>query len=233
MIYPESAASFPELRGAANSRAAAGRHPGRAVDAPTGGVKKPATRRQKRHLEAAGRAQKSTEDAPLRGRSGVALHSSIAVQTYACACRGAMLDTPRPCDMLENSQKGHKFREVVSLPVLSLQCATAWARGAPFRPHRRSVGSRPGSPSMGLRDTIVWSFRDLRGARFDRYGRGRRPLHASRAPRHRADRPLRVTAKLSQGRGSPHRDDTAWPLQSMASSKRSTWRWGLVNEETA
>lgn len=243
MNCPIAAASFRDLRQAANFRAAAARHDARepgargahaapGVGRPTGGVKKPASRAQIGHREAAGRKQRS--DRRTSGRAGAARlgHSSIALQTYRKRCRIPMLDTPRPCDMLANSQKGPKIREVVSLPVPSFQRGAAWFRSAPVTAHRHSAGSRPGSPSMGLSDDTLEFQGHGRSRELQRRGAGE-PLRASRAPRDRILRALRVSAEASMRPGSPPHEDTARALQSMSSSKRSTWRWGLVNEETA
>jgi hypothetical protein len=251
VIFPIAAASFRALRQSANFRAATSRQPPRSAcapssvgpeappqrasvtEGPTAAVNKPATPMQLGHLEVAGGTQARLRAGRRGSIPGAIRHSSMTMHTYEVGCGRPMLDTPRPCDMLANCRKGPKFREVVRLPPPSREHRRVGTEETSSRPHRRSAGSRAGSPAMGLSDTIVWRFRDLRDSRGDRRRRPARSLRASRATRDRETRELRIRLELSVGRGFPLRDDTAWALQPMSSSKRSTWRWGLVNEETA
>lgn len=86
---------------------------------------------------------------------------------------------------------------------------------------------------MGATQTTRWSFGDVEHIPKVRRESVNAALDASRAPRFRAMGRFRVWAQRSRWRGAPLHERTAYALQSFAVSERSTWRWGLVNEETA
>ena len=240
MIFPISVTSFRDLRHAVGFQAAAGtRRRGAKWVRRRPSVNKPASHRQlgiARRQVAASFSCAHT-GLPVRPRNRGSFRASKG--SYGLGCATAMVDTEGPCDMLENREKGSKFREVVGLPVPP--SSALMRRVEEFRPrlHRTiglaSIASPPagGRPLMGRSDTIRWSFRDVAGVRVDPRGSEAPAFRASRAPRPRALERFRASAQRSIQPGTLLKADAAWALQHMSAPKRSTWGWELVNEETA
>jgi hypothetical protein len=231
VIFPISVALFRETRHAAKSGAATHTQLRPAWAHRRGSVKKPASDRQ---LGIARRqvARRSRQ----RRRDGVGNSGSFPASkgSYAAACWVSMLDTQGPCDMLENWQKDPKFREVVGLPVRPSRAPRRRLEALEASTSRSITDrSRAGSPLMDLRETIRWSFRDVAGVPLDRCRGEDLASCASRAPRLHALEPFHVRAQRSIRRETPLREGAACALQRKPSSRRSTWRWGLVSEETA
>lgn len=239
MIFPYSVSSFRDLRQTAAVRAATDTsYVGTQWVRRRPSVNKPASHRQR----GIARRQASQRSTALSGRlMRLRDQGSLRASKGGCGivCTSSVVDTERPYDMLENREKGSKFREVVGLPVPP--SSTLMRRVEKLRSrHRRTIGlastalSAAGSrPLMGRSDTIRWRLRDVAGVPVDPRKSETPAFCASRAPRNHALERFRAWAQRSIQQGTLLKADAAWALQHMSAPKRSTWGWELVNEETA
>ena len=205
MIFPISVTSFRDLRHAVGFQAAAGtRRLGAKWVRRRPSVNKPASHRQlgiaRRQVAASFSCART--GLPVRSRDRGSFRASKG--SYGLGCATAMVDTEGPCDMLENREKGSKFREVVGLPVPP--SSALMRRVEKLRPSpQQTIGHAP-SPHRQQGAALTWAVAT-------RYAGVSGRLRASRSigagaktppPVHLVHRELMLWNAFASGRNVPY-----------------------------
>ncbi len=156
MIFPISVTSFRDLRHGVGLQAAVStRRPGAKWLRRRPSVNKPASHRQLGIARRQVVCQLSGAQSGLLARPRDRGSFLASKASYGLGCAIAMVDTEGPCDMLENREKGSKFREVVGLPVPPSSAQMRRVEKLRPGPHR-TIGHAP-SPHRQQGAARTWA----------------------------------------------------------------------------